>query len=49
MSITKTARTLCYVALLFAARFPAEAQNYFTDAEVDTAKGSCTLASPAQT
>jgi len=37
MSITKTARFLCYLALLFG-RFPAEAQNYFTDADVDAAK-----------
>src|SRR6266404_3145141 len=37
MSITKTARFLCYLALLFA-RFPTEAQNYYTDADVDAAK-----------
>src|SRR6266567_2800564 len=35
MSITTTARFVCYAALLFAARFPAASQSYFTDADAD--------------
>src|SRR5258708_20979037 len=38
MSITKTVRFVCYVAPLFAAQFPAAAQNSFTDAEADGIK-----------
>src|SRR5690349_623488 len=35
MSITTTARFVCFAALLLAARFPAAAQHYFTDADAD--------------
>jgi len=38
MSITRTARFVCYVVLLFAAPFQAEAQNSFTDAEAEGIK-----------
>ena len=37
-SIDRTTRFLCWVALLFAAQFPAAAQNSFTDAEADGIK-----------
>src|SRR2546427_9300398 len=35
MSISRTARFVCYAALLLAAQFAAAAQNSFTDAEAD--------------
>src|SRR6266853_4082251 len=38
MSTTRTARFVCYAALLFAARIPAVAQNHFTDADADGIK-----------
>ena len=38
MSIARTGRFVCCAALLFAARFPAAAQNYFTDADTDGIK-----------
>src|SRR6267142_2688747 len=37
-SIDRTARFLCCAALLFAAQFPAAAQNSFTDVEADGIK-----------
>ena len=37
-SIDRTARFVCYAAILFAAPFPAAAQNSFTDAEADGIK-----------
>src|SRR5882762_80725 len=38
MGIIRTARLVCCAALLFAARFPAAAQSYFTDADADGIK-----------
>ena len=38
MSMVRTARFVCYAAILFAAPFPAAAQNSFTDAEADGIK-----------
>jgi len=35
MSMVRTARFVCYAALLFAAPFPAAAQNSFSEAEAD--------------
>ncbi len=39
MSMVRTARFVCYAVLLFAAQFPAAAQDSFTDAEGDGIKG----------
>src|SRR5256885_10441999 len=38
IAITRTAQYVVYIALLFAARFPAAAQNHFSDAEADGIK-----------
>ncbi len=35
---TRTTQFVCYLALLFTARFPAAAQNHFTDADADGVK-----------